>query len=797
RKARAERDVAIVLFDFPPNSGATGTAAFLAVFESLFETLRAMKGAGYDVELPENVDALRKRVLEGNAARFGTDANVVAQVSVESHVRGTTELAEIEAVWGAAPGTHQTDGRSLFVLGARFGRVLVAVQPAFGFEGDPMRLLFEGGFAPTHAFSAFYRYLRETFAADAVVHFGTHGALEFMPGKQVGLGGECWSDRLIADLPNVYLYASNNPSEGALARRRAAATLVSYLTPALTRSGLYRDLHDLREMLDRFRNLAPGDPSALRLEEAVLEKAAELELPSVAIDGVHAALLEIESSLIPQGLHVLGRPMAQGGRVETLAALGEAHDVPGRAIEALAFGTEARDVKRALAPEVALDVLEDLSRTNALLSENHELSGLLTALDGRYVRPAPGGDLLRTPAVLPTGRNLHGFDPFGLPSAFAVSDGARQVQQLLQAHQDEGHGLPRSIALVLWGADNLKSGGAPIGQAMALMGARPRFDSYGRLCGAELIPLSELGRPRIDAVMTLSGIFRDLLPLQTRMLAEAAWLAASADEPVEQNFVRAHALAYEARHGCGLEAAAVRVFSNAEGAYGANVSQLVDAGTWQDEGELAEVFARRKSFGYRRDGSASAQRELLESSLGSIDLAYQNLESVELGVTTIDHYFDTLGGISRVASKGGRQLPVYIGDQTQSEERVRTLADQVALESRTRSLNPKWAEEMLQHGAEGVRQLEAQVTNTLGWSATTGQVAPWVYTELTKTYVLDEAMRERLARLNPKASVRLAGRLLEAAERAYWEPDEAMLEALEAAGEELEDQLEGVTTRVA
>ena len=493
--------------------------------------------------------------------------------------------------------------------------------------------------------------------------------------------------------------------------------------------------------------------------------------------------------------------MSAAARADYLAAIASGSalgDLSRAAIDAIVGG---KGLKATLAAaripktDATVALLEELTRTNMLLSEDHELPALLHALGGGFVRPAPGGDLLRNPAVLPTGRNLHGFDPFAIPSAFAILDGAEQAARLLARHVAEGNALPESVALVLWGADNLKSGGGPIGQALALLGARPRFDSYARLCGAELVPLAELGRPRIDVLITLSGIFRDLLPLQTRLLAEAAFLAASADEPLDQNFVRRNALAHQAQHGCDLETAALRVFSNADGAYGANVGQLIESGVWEDEDELADAYEKRKCFAYGRTGSPVRQEALLKSVLSGVDLAYQNLESVELGVTTVDHYLDTLGGIGRAVrrQKGdGQTVPVYIGDQTQGDGQVRTLGEQVSLESRTRSLNPKWTEEMLKHGAEGVRQIEAQVTNTLGWSATTSQVEPWVYRELTETYVLDPAMRERLALLNPKASLKLANRLIEATERSYWHPDAATLAALRAAGDELEDRLEGI-----
>ncbi|MEM9010585.1 MAG: magnesium chelatase subunit H [Pseudomonadota bacterium] len=773
RGRAADRRVAVILYGFPPNAGAVGTAAYLSVFESLYNTLHAMAAEGYDLTPPASVEALRDAILGGNAQMFGQEANVVARVPAATIVETEPHLAEIEAAWGPAPGKHQTDGRDVFVLGAEFGNVFVGVQPAFGIEGDPMRLLFEQGFAPTHAFAAFYRWIRRDFRADVALHFGMHGALEFMPGRQCGMGPECWPDRLIGDLPNVYLYAANNPSEGTLAKRRSNATLVTHLTPPVTKAGLYRGLLDLKATLDRWRTGDPAAPDRADLAQLLQAQAAELDLAEdtpawTDAEAEGAALwrrlIEYEEALIPHGLHIVGQPMAEVARDDLLTAMADG-------------GADPIEVTKAA----------------ALLTEDHETPAILRALDGRFIRPAPGGDVIRSPQILPTGRNLHAFDPFRMPSEFAMRDGARQAARLLEKHREAGAPLPRSIAMVLWGADNIKSDGGPIAQAMALMGARPRFDGYGRLCGADLVPLEELGRPRIDVVMTLSGIFRDLLPLQTRMLAEAAWLAATAEEPEEQNYVRAHAQAYAERMGVDLETAALRVFSNADGTYGSNVNMLIDSGAWDMEDELADQFERRKGFAYGRNGAPARQTELLQTMLADVDLAYQNLESVELGVTTIDHYFDTLGGVARSVRRAkGAESPVYIGDQTRGDGKVRTLSEQVALETRTRALNPKWYEGLLQHGHEGVRQIEAQVTNTMGWSATTGQVEPWVYQRLTETFVLDEEMRRRLAALNPQASSRMANRLIEAQERAYWQPDAATLDALRQGADELEDRLEGV-----
>lgn len=761
RSERAKRKLAIVLFNFPPNSGATGTAAYLAVFESLHATLQRLSHEGYTVDAPETVDDVRNAILYGNAEQFGADANVAARICADDHVRREKYLNQIEAQWGPAPGRQLSDGQSIQILGAHFGNVFVGVQPTFGYEGDPMRLLFEGTFTPTHAFSAFYRYIREDFGAHAALHFGTHGALEFMPGKQAGMSGDCWPDRLIGNLPNFYLYASNNPSEGIIAKRRSGATLISYITPPLAEAGLYKGFVDLKELLERYRSTDSDERR--EMEVLIRDHCEELGIDAGNLDDLPGRLYELERELIPQGLHVLGAAMSEEEKAGLLDAMVAA----------------SPDLERA-------DI-------EARIDANDEMGALVRALDGTYVPPAPGGDLLKNPDVLPTGRNIHGFDPFRIPSKFACIQGRVQADQLLARHMADGGKLPESIAMVLWGTDNLKSEGSQIAQAMALIGAQPRFDDYGRLAGAELIPLEELGRPRIDVVVTMSGIFRDLLPLQTRMIADACYLATMADETPEENFVRKHSLAHQAQHNCDLETASLRVFSNAQGAYGANVNLMIDGGTWDDPEELANMFEKKKGFAYGRNGVPVEQRKLFESELAGVELTYQNLESVEVGVTDVDHYVDGLGGMSRAVEKArGTASPVYIVDATQGNTKVRTLGEQIDLETRTRMLNPKWYEGMLQHGFEGVRYLELHVTNTLGWSATTGKVDPWVYQKISETFVLDAEMRTRLSKLNPKSSAKVADRLLEACERNLWTPDADTLAGLKAASNELEDRLEGL-----
>ena len=573
-------------------------------------------------------------------------------------------------------------------------------------------------------------------------------------------------------------------------------------------------------MIDRWRTRDPetNEAQLSQLLDAIAAHAEICELSmsnapeDVAnaegwVNGLRLQLDEIETSLIPFGMHVIGSPMTSAERTETVAAIaqaGGADEIDQNRLDSVLASGDRGALNGLLAEHrVAADDIESLAdrlvEAFSHLVEEFELPALIDALDAKFIPPVSGGDLIRNPDSLPTGRNIHGFDPFRLPSAFALIEGERQAKQLLNRHLADSGTAPTSVALVLWGTDNLKSEGVAIGQALALMGARPRFDSYGRLSGAELIPVDQLGRSRVDVIVTLSGIFRDLLPMQTRLLAEAAYLAAAADEPLELNPIRRSALEYQAKHNCELDTAALRVFSNTEGAYGSNVNMLVDSGRWDDESEFADTYTNRKGFAYGRNGAVSQQTDLLNDVLGNVDLAYQNLDSVELGITTVDHYFDTLGGISSAVQRAkGNSVPVYIADHTGSGDgKVRTLDEQVALETRTRLLNPKWYESMLDHGYEGVRQIEAHLTNTMGWSATAGGVAPWVYKQVSETFILDEDMRRRLAQLNPVAASRVANRLIEAQERDYWGADEEQLEALRRAGEDLEDLLEGISGEVA
>ncbi|NJK78924.1 MAG: magnesium chelatase subunit H [Chloroflexaceae bacterium] len=844
RKPNAEKKLAVAIFSFPPALGNVGTAAYLDVFHSLYRLLHELHTAGYTVELPESAEALQLALTDGNALLHGTDGNVHARFPVSDYLRLFPYYRDIEPYWGRAPGELLNDGKHFYILGQQFGNIFVGIQPGFGYERDPMRLLMAKDAAPHHGFAAFYTWIEHIFGADAVVHLGTHGALEFMPGKQTGLSTDCWPTRLIGHLPNIYYYSVNNPSEGTIAKRRSAATLVSYMVPPLQQAGLYKGLRLLKDSLERYRQqLVP------ELLEDIQIQASRLGLGTAQGDSSDPAaytaalsheLLQIEQRMIPAGLHILGTAPTTEELVDMLALVAAfaqpvADTPPLPHAIASGLGTAYADLRTSLKHDrsaqerweridqitheamrrfgtggaAAADdylysvaditpgnfehlwgMLADLSYK---ITHDGEIEGLLRALRGGYVPPSPGNDVVRNQAVVPTGRNIYGLDPHHIPSAMAQENATDLVAALLERLTAEQGRLPESIAMVLWGIDNLKSDGEGVAQVLALLGARVQLDELGTVSGVELIPLDVLGRPRIDVVVTVSGIFRDLLHHQMTLIDKAARLAATADEPAEQNFVRKHAQAQAAELGISIEEAAVRVFANAPGSYGANVDHLVESSTWDDDQQLSEAFMTRKCFTCAVGGQWRDSRALMERALSTVDATFQNIDSFEVGISDIAQYYENLGGITKSVERlRGERPPVLVADAISTSDRLASLEQMVRLETRAKLLNPKWFEGMLKHGSEGVREIEARVSNTYGWSATTRAVESWVYQGVADTFVLDATMRERLSSLNPHATAAMTRRLLEAHARGYWEADEATLAALYEAYDDLEDRLEGV-----
>ena len=865
-RAPGNKKIAIILFNFPPNLGNAGTAAYLNVFESLHRLLLEMKAAGYSVDVPETTEALRDRLLEGNRLVYGTDGNVDGHLTVEEYRKLFPAYEGIEPFWGDAPGEILNDRTRFHILGCSLGNIFIGQQPSFGYERDPMRLLMAKDAAPNHAFAAFYTWIEHCFNADAVLHFGTHGALEFMPGKQVGLSSLCWPKRLIGALPNFYCYCVNNPSEGAIAKRRGFATLVSYLSPPLEHAGLYKGLRKLKDLVAGYRN-NPSDDLLDEIKELATALEIDIDQNSLPVQDfltrLKSELYLIEERMIPLGLHIMGEAPSPESVSDHLAHLAEhsRQELDGNSLPELIcnhlkydyqqildqlgtnreaqerwqevsaisretvkrftghFDTEknhAISLSRLLEGSLAVRIsaADDYLHKRAgikpgelkrfwhfmnivliNLSENHELKAVLHALEGKFIAPSPGNDLVRNPDIVPTGRNIHSLDPYTIPSAFAQQAGKRSAEELLLQYKKESGDSPESIALILWGTDNLKSDGEGVAQALALMGAKAKTDELGKIGDVELIPLIELGRPRIDVVMTISGIFRDLLSLQVRLLDKAARLAAAADEPDEMNFIRKHVQREMLERNCSFEEASNRVYSNAPGSYGANVNHLVESSTWEEDEQLAEAFVTRKSFAVSSSGQWEECPDALRSALKNVTLTFQNIDSFEIGISDIDHYYEYLGGVSKTVEHLSKSKPkVMVGDidGVGTKQRICSLEKMVSLEARTKLLNPKWYEAMLEHGYEGVREIESHLSNTYGWSATASAVKKWTYDQFNETFLQDKAMLERLAALNPHATMSMTRRLLEAHSRGFWEAEDSAIEELQELYADLETRIEGV-----
>ncbi len=481
-------------------------------------------------------------------------------------------------------------------------------------------------------------------------------------------------------------------------------------------------------------------------------------------------------------------------RVDELVRAGIAQFMRGGADVAVAWLAQAAHV----APAASYPVFELLARVRAQLSANQELDQLARALRGEYIEPGPGADLVQNPAILPTGRNTHAINPYAVPSDLAFARAEAVVNQLLARHHAEQGSYPRAMALVLWGLDNIKTQGAGVAQALWLLGVRPVRDGMNRVTDVQPIPLAQLNRPRIDVVLTVSGIFRDLFGATMNLLDKAVRAVAQLDEPAELNYVRRNITAQMEESRCTFDEAALRIFSNAPGNYGTNVNFMVMDAQWEQAAALGDLFITRKCFAYGRsaDGRALEGREArgaMTSALAHVEATYQNIDSFEIGITDVDHYFEYLGGISQAVEQHAQARPaIYLSDALARDAKVRTLNETIKLETRTKTLNPKWYEGMLSHGFRGVAEIEGHVTNTFGWSATTDAVDDWVYDEVARTFLFDEEMLARLSQLNPHSARALVGRLLEAAGRDLWAAEGSVIARLREILTGLEDKIEGV-----
>ncbi len=891
RIAARDRRIVLMLSAYPTKHSRIGNAVGLDTPASAVAVLRAMRDAGYEIgELPgvdaqdgdalihaliaaggQDPDWLTEEQLEGNPVRISAARYGEWFAALPDDLR-----AGVEAHWGAPPGELYVDrsqdrAGEIVVAALRAGNVVLMVQPPRGFGEKPVAIYHDPDLPPSHHYLAAYRWLAAPrcdggFGADAVVHLGKHGNLEWLPGKTLGMSASCGTDAALGDLPLIYPFLVNDPGEGTQAKRRAHATLVDHLIPPMARAESYGDISRLEQLLDEHANIAALDPAklpAIRQQIWTLMQAAKLDHDLGLTARPHEAefddfllhvdgwLCEIKDVQIRDGLHVLGVAPTGTARVDLVLAMlrarqiwGGEQSVPGlrEALGLVEDGSASKarvDEVEALARALVSDL--DAAGWNsgaaagivaARLDENArmarhgrtdtptrgdevvqvlrfaaeevvprlagtgaEIERVLHALDGGFVPAGPSGSPLRGLVnVLPTGRNFYSVDPKAVPSKLAWETGQAMAASLLERYRRDHGCWPASVGLSVWGTSAMRTSGDDIAEVFALLGVRPVWDEASRRVSTlEVIDPAELGRPRIDVTVRISGFFRDAFPHVLALLDDAVQLIAGLDEPAEQNFVRAHVDTDEERHG-NRRRATTRIFGSRPGTYGAGLLALLDARNWRDDADLAEVYTTWGGYAYGRGLDGAPARDDMATAYRRIAVAAKNTDTREHDIADSDDYYQYHGGmVATVRALTGTAPAAYVGDSTRPESvRTRTLSEEIARVFRARVVNPRWIEAMRRHGYKGAFEMAATVDYLFGYDATTGVVADWMYERLASEYVLDPDNRKFLTRSNPWALHGMAERLLEAVDRGLWEaPDPTTLDALRQAYLETEGDLEG------
>lgn len=896
-RTTARRKVAVILTAFPTKHARIGMAVGLDTPASAIDLLHALRADGIAVErIPEDGDALMHELIAagGHDPEFLTDDLLRAaplRISQADYLEWYETLPEdlrasMVEKWGPAPGHRYRDPDTgdLVIAGLDLGDVVVLIQPPRGYGDDQVGIYHDPELAPAHHYLAAYRWLQAHWRADAIVHLGKHGTLEWLPGKMLALSRSCAPDAALADVPLVYPFVVNDPGEGAQAKRRAHAVVVDHLVPPMMRAESYDELADLEALMDEYARLEVLDPSKLpglgaqiweAIERANLQEDLGVEdRPEDAgllVEHLDGYLCEVKDVQIKDGLHILGRA-PEGPHLRGLVAAIGRHgigDVPGlrRAIGA-AFGFDepafVEAPGRRVAPDDAAallarfpgtayrgsDVLDRLEEVQtallgalasfrwdparvgevtatilgspddgveralafaaaeivpALRRTTDETANVLGALRGRHVPAGPSGAPTRGRFdALPTGRNFYTVDPRALPSALSYETGVKLADAVLQRHLDDTGALPRMVGLVAWGTAAMRTQGDDAAEVFALLGVRPTWHPASRrVTGLEVVPLEELGRPRIDVTLRISGFFRDAFPHLLGLLDDAVTMVAALDEPDDMNFVAANAraeaaaLAGELGEAEAWRRATTRIFGSKPGTYGAGLIQLLETRDWRDDADLATVYESWGGYAYGRGLDGAPAGEAMRAAFAQIDVAVKNVDSREHDHLDSDDYFQYHGGmVATVRALRGREPEVYLGDSADpARVRMRTLAEETRRVFRARVANPRWIGSMTRHGFKGAAELSATVDYLFGYDATTDVASDWMYEDVAAKYLLDEDIAAFMDRANPWAARQIAERLLEAAERGMWaDPSPKTMQAITSRYLALEDEMEGATS---
>lgn len=886
RKSNIEKKVAILLYMYPPQTDRAGGAAGLDTFQSTVDLLTRMKKEGYKIDwMPESSRELTERMLAGltNDCDWMTDETIrkasMDMVTAKEYTNWTSDISsaakkKIEASWGPAPGDVRVTGGKIQIPGIMNGNIVIGFQPDRGHES--MKDYHNTECVMPHQYLAYYRWLREDFGADAVIHVGTHGTLEWLPGKSVGLSADCCPDYVLKNIPDIYPYIIGNPGEGIQAKRRGAAVIVDHMIPAMCRAGSYEGLLELESALQRYMNAGSfmqNDNQALignKLHEIVMKMSlfsdigltedATAEDVGSKTDELYDYLLEVKGALIKDGMHTLGK-IPSGERLEETVysltrfvnddvpslresiagsmgfSFSELSDSPSElntntgklngqimdeiegAVQTVIESFILKDFNeesciRAV-KEIFPNYTDDLVKVTSficgelypnLMLMGGEIDSVIRGLDGKFISPGPSGCPTRGRAkILPTGKNFYSIDPDAVPWHSSWEIGKKMADQMVQRFVDENGCYPKSIGIVIWATDTMKTGGDDVAYILWLLGVRPVWTGYGgRVKGLEIVPLSELGRPRIDVTVRISGLFRDTFPNVTNLLDEAVDMVSSLDESSEDNFLLENLrseITDRIKEGIPSDEARalakIRIFGDPPGSYGTGVDVLIRTSDWSDIKDLSNIYQSYGCHVYGKGRKGEKMPELFKVRLSKMQVTVKNSVSREYDMFDNDDVYIFLGGLNAAvtAVSGNRPMSIIGDSSNTSKVKTKTIEEESKFIFRSKILNPKWLNGLKQHGFKGAQEISEMFEYVFAWDATSDIVEPWMYESLAETYILDGEVKEWIDDVNPYAMREMLQRLMEAIDRGMWEPTEEMNKRLSDAFLENEDILEGRTDR--
>lgn len=870
RKKNSDKKIAILFHNMPGNHNI-GRGTGLDTFATVQKILVRMQEESYTLDnLYENGQELADTLLSSltndmdwisseEAVKRSVDLVSQDQMQVWYQKLADKNKEALHDFWGEFPGNVMVEEEKLLIPGILNGNVFIGLQPSRAFGEQAERLYHDAVFPPPYSYIGYYRWIEETFQADAIIHVGTHGSVEWLPGKEVGLSAACYPDICMGALPNLYIYHIGITGEGIQAKRRSAATILDHLPPSMDDAGVYDKMADIDAALKEYYAAKLANAAQIpNIQKRIYELAKEAELtkdihlsqeeydcaPEEGIEKIHLWMEELKNSAVTDGLHIFGEPPTDGKLYEnmlrmlvrvkngTIPALNDAvllamgydaesiKDTPTAMVDgrpASAIYEEAiehaRELVQGLAEsgyrkEAVGTVLERLALPGdrmplkevlqficstvcpSVNATTDEMENIIRGLEGGFIEPGLGGNPTRgNVALLPTGRNFYAGDPSEIPSVGAWEIGQKLAKQSLAHYLAERGEYPESIAMVVWAGNVIKTAGEDFGEIFALMGARPVYlGNTSKVIGVEAIPLEELGHPRIDVTLRISGLFRDMYPNLVELMDAAVSCVAALDESEEENYIKKHinedmlALLEEGLDADkALDQAYLRVFGCPKGGYGAGVANLISNRNWTDYKDLAAVYETWSGNAYGRGYHGEGMQNMFKRRLSSVGMTIKNESTIEIDMLSSDDFFSYHGGLVACVKSNSGQTPISLTGHSDDPDRplVRDTAKETARIMRSRILNPKWLEGLKRHGFKGAQEISKSIDSFFGWDASAEVAEDWMYESVAENFLFDKETREWIEEVNTGVIYNVTGKLLEASKRGMWNAKEETLTQLQ------------------